>query len=155
MQSLNLTGPTFSKTDRCMDKPFKDLNALVVDDYESMRKKISKALSSLGLSVVEAPNGVEAINLLRDKKGEKINVIFTDIVMPEMDGFELCLEIRKIPKFNDVPIVVSSTHVDATYVLKALRMGADDYIAKPVEVKLLQKVLTRVMTPTASEEANV
>lgn len=138
-----------------MDKPFKDLNALVVDDYESMRKKISKVLTSLGLSVVEAHNGVEAIKQLRDEKGKKINVIFTDLIMPEMDGFELCLEIRKIPKFNDVPIVVTSTHVDATYVLKALRMGADDYIAKPVEVKLLKKVLTRVMTPISKEEVNV
>ena len=138
-----------------MDKPFKDLNALVVDDYESMRKKISKALTSLGLSVVQAHNGVEAIKKLRDEKGKKIDVIFTDLIMPEMDGFELCLEIRKIPKFNDVPIVVTSTHVDATYVLKALRMGADDYIAKPVEVKLLQKVMTRVMTPITSEKANV
>lgn len=138
-----------------MDKPFKDLNALVVDDYESMRKKISKALTSLGLSVVEAYNGVEAIKQLRDEKGKKIDVIFTDLIMPEMDGFELCLEVRKIPKFNDVPIVVTSTHVDATYVLKALRMGADDYIAKPVEVELLKKVLTRIMTPISKEEANV
>ncbi|MFQ5432294.1 MAG: response regulator [Nitrospinota bacterium] len=130
-----------------MNKPFEELTALVVDDYENMRKKLSTELASLGLSVVEAANGIEAIKILRGELAGKIDVVFTDIVMPEMDGFELCEEVRKKPDLRGLPIVVSSTHVDASYVVRALRLGADDYIVKPVKSELVKKVLTRIMTP--------
>lgn len=129
-----------------MNKPFEELTVLIVDDYETMRKKISKELTSLGLSVVEAANGLEALKILRGEMAGKIDILFTDLVMPEMDGFELCEEIRKNPDLRGLPIIVSSTHVDASYVVKALRMGADDYIAKPVKSALVKKVLTRMMT---------
>ncbi len=135
-----------------MKKPFKELTALIVDDYESMRKKLSAKVASLGLSVVEAENGIEAMKILRGEMAGKIDVLFTDIVMPEMDGFELCEEVRKNPDLRGLPIVVSSTHVDASYVVKALRMGADDYIAKPVKGELVKKVLTRIMTPVYADE---
>lgn len=135
-----------------MKKPFKELTALIVDDYESMRKKLSSKVASLGLTVVEAGNGIEAMKILRGEMAGKIDVLFTDIVMPEMDGFELCEEVRKNPDLRGLPIVVSSTHVDASYVVKALRMGADDYIAKPVKGELVKKVLTRIMTPVYADE---
>lgn len=137
-----------------MDKPFGNLKVLVVDDYENMRRKISSKLESLGLTVIEAANGVEAMKILRNKKAGKFDVIFTDIVMPEMDGYELCIEVRKTPDLRGVPIVVTSTHMDAGYVIKALRMGADDYIAKPVEIELVKKVLTRIIEPITVEEAS-
>ena len=130
-----------------MDKAFEDLTVLIVDDYESMRNKLSKELTSLGLTVMEAANGLEAMKILRGENSGKIDVLFTDIVMPEMDGFELCEEVRKTPDLRGLPIVVTSTHVDASYVVKALRMGADDYIAKPVKSALVKKILTRIMTP--------
>ena len=73
-------------------------------------------------------------------------MVFTDLVMPEMDGFELCEEIRRRPAFRTLPIVVVSTHRDAAYVIQALRCGADDYLNKPFSASLAQRVIERIMT---------
>ncbi len=122
---------------------FEGLKALAVDDYENTRKKLVVILQHLGLQVLEAANGLEALEVLRT---EKVDIIFTDIVMPEMDGFELCIEIRKIPELRTLPIVVVSTHVDGNYIIKGLRTGADDYISKPIEPDLVERVIARITT---------
>ena len=126
-----------------------NLRVLVVDDYESMRQRLCAILKPLDLNISEASNGVEALKALRQ---EKFDVVFTDLVMPEMDGFELCEEIRKTPEWADMPIVVISTHYDSRYIVKALRQGADDYIPKPVEPETVKRVLDRILTPTIPRE---
>lgn len=128
---------------------FEGLKALAVDDYENTRKKLVNILQHLGMKVLEAANGVEALETLRR---DKVDLIFTDIVMPEMDGFELCVEVRKIPDLSEIPIVVVSTHVDGNYIIKALRTGADDYLSKPIEADLAEKVIARILTPAAAPE---
>ena len=122
-----------------------NLKVLVVDDYQKTRQRICSILQQLGLNITEASNGVEALKILRK---EKFDMIFTDIVMPEMDGYELCHEIRKKSEWVDVPIVAISTHCDSNYIVKALRHGADDYIPKPVGLETAKKVLNRILTPT-------
>jgi len=67
--------------------------------------------------------------------------------MPEMDGFELCEEIRRSSNFMYIPIVVLSTHCDSNYIVKALRFGADDYIPKPANLAIIQTVLSRIFSP--------
>ncbi len=126
-----------------MNPTFNNLKVLVVDDYEKMRDELCRILISFNLDIFEATNGVEALGVLRR---EKIDAVFTDIVMPEMDGFELCEEIRKIPEMIDMPVIAVSTHCDSNYIVKALRLGADDYIPKPANKKIVKKVLTRVLT---------
>jgi CheY-like chemotaxis protein len=126
-----------------------NLKVLVVDDYEGIRKMLCAILKPLGLNISEASNGVEALKALRQ---EKFDVVFTDLVMPEMDGFELCEEIRKTQEWTDMPIVVISTHYDSRYIVKALRQGADDYIPKPVEPETVKRVLDRILTPTIPRE---
>lgn len=133
-----------------MARQFKNVRALVVDDYDNMRKKLTTVLEKLGISITEAANGVEGMEILRN---QKFDILFTDIVMPEMDGFELCEEIRKQPELRGLPIVVTSTHCDSNYIIKALRYGADDYISKPIEVDLVEKVITRIL-PSASEDSS-
>jgi CheY-like chemotaxis protein len=132
-----------------MARPFENIKVLLVDDYESIRKRIAENLQHLGLTVAEATNGFEALTVLRD---ESFDMLFTDLVMPEMDGFELCEEVRKTHKIQNLPIVVVSTHFENEYILKALRMGADDYVAKPIDVGLLEKVIKRALTPTLQED---
>ena len=87
-----------------------NLKVLVIDDYQKMRQGLCAILKPLKLNISEASNGVEALKALRR---EKFDVVFTDLVMPEMDGFELCEEIRKTPEWTDMPIVVISTHFDS------------------------------------------
>jgi two-component system phosphate regulon response regulator PhoB len=66
--------------------------------------------------------------------------------MPEMDGFELCEEIRRRPALRHLPVIVISTHRDAQYVVRALRMGADDYLTKPFTAPLAERVVERAMS---------
>lgn len=125
-----------------MNKELKGLCALVVDDYENMRRSMVEALKALEIEVREASNGQEAMDAL---KAGGVDLVITDIVMPEMDGFELCEEIRKHPDWHTLPIVAASTHYDSKYIVKALRTGADDYVPKPIQPQLLKKVMKRVL----------
>lgn len=116
--------------------------AVVVDDFRSMRVLLMEHLVKLGFKVTEAENGLEGLEKIRE---DVPDMVFTDIVMPVMDGLELCLEIKNDPALVNVPVVVLSTHADATYILKALHNGADDYVPKPIETKLLEKVIMRLV----------
>lgn len=115
--------------------------ALVVDDSPTMRKVLVGFLKEMNWQVDEASNGVEALAILRQ---QKYGIVFTDLVMPELDGFELCEEIRKIPQLSQLLVVVISTYTDSHYITRALRLGADDFLAKPVSHKLLVNLLERV-----------
>lgn len=132
-----------------MNTPFKGLKALLTDDYESIRRVLGEELRALGFQVVEAADGAAALENLSK---QSFDILFTDLVMPEMDGFELCEEVRKTPEIQNLPIIVISTHCDADYIMKAIRLGADDYVAKPIDARLLEKVIRRSLTPTISTE---
>lgn len=121
----------------------RSLRALVVEDFRTMRKAVVGILESLGMTVLEAGNGLEALEIL-DR--EKVDLVFTDLVMPEMDGFELCEEIRRRANLRHLPVVVISTHRDAQYVVRALRTGADDYLTKPFTAPLAERVVERAMS---------
>ncbi len=121
----------------------KRLKVLLVEDFKTMRKAIIRILHEINLDVVEAGNGIEALKVLDN---EKVDIVFTDLVMPEMDGFELCEEIRRRPDTRHLPVVVVSTHRDAKYVIQALREGADDYLSKPFGAPLAKHVIERAMS---------
>lgn len=140
--SAGTTTPFLSDADQ---RPIAErhLRVLVVEDFKTMRKIIVKILGVLNMEALEAANGIEAIEVL-DK--EAVDLVFTDLVMPEMDGYELCEEIRRRPNIRHLPIIVISTHRDATYVIQALRAGADDYLTKPFDAPLAERVVERVMS---------
>jgi CheY-like chemotaxis protein len=116
--------------------------AMVVDDYNSMRAILKEYLEGFGFNTVEAENGLEGLEKTREIMPD---MIFTDVVMPIMDGLELCQEIKGDPELVNIPVVVLSTHADATYILKAIHNGADDYVPKPIEIRLLEKVVARLL----------
>jgi len=127
------------------NKPVSSLNlkALVVEDFETMRNIIVKVLGSLNIEAIQAANGIEALKVLDAKP---VDIVLTDLVMPEMDGFELCEEIRRRPNIRHLPVIVISTHRDAKYVVQALRCGADDYLTKPFTAALAERIVERVMS---------
>lgn len=106
-----------------------------------MRSHLVDILSRLELTCLEASCGTEALACLGR---EHVDLIFTDLVMPEMDGFELCEEIRRRPALQQLPVVVTSTHRDAKYVIQALQRGADDYVSKPATQQTVERVLFRI-----------
>lgn len=121
----------------------RELRVLVVEDYVTIRKAVIQVLKTLHMTILEAGNGLEALDVL---EREPVDAVFTDLVMPEMDGFELCEEIRRRPALRHLPVIVISTHRDAQYVVRALRMGADDYLTKPFTAPLAERVVERAMS---------
>lgn len=124
--------------------------ALVVDDSTSLRNILKSQLLKLHFQVDEAENGLLALAKLRETH---YHILLTDLVMPEMDGFELCEEVRKSSKWRALPVVVVSTYADSHYITRALRQGADDFLVKPVDSGMLINVVNRVTTSLAEEVA--
>ncbi len=121
--------------------PWKDKSILVVDDYPAVRRVIKEIVIGLGMKVEEAENGLEAQAVLKTKP---FDMVISDLVMPEMDGFELTEAIRNSPQHRRLPIVIISTHDDAKYIFRALHLGADDYIIKPPSMEMVKTVLARI-----------
>jgi len=124
------------------------LNALVVEDSPPMRKMIVFALSRIReLSVVEADDGVDA---LRRLSGTKFDIIITDINMPILDGLKLVKRLRADETYQTVPIVIITTEGAAEDRQRALALGANAYITKPIQApQVIAKVreLLGIETP--------
>ena len=111
---------------------------LVVDDDPSISRLIAMALSSNGYEVFEALNGIKGYKVARR---EKPDVVLLDIMMPDVDGYEVFRRIKLDPTTNEIPIVFVSAKSSDDDVNKGLSMGANAYITKPFEIsRLLEKV---------------
>lgn len=121
--------------------PWQGKSVLVVDDYLAVRKTIKELVQSLGMVATEAENGLKAQEFLKQKP---VDLVITDLVMPEMDGFELTEAIKNDPAWRKIPVVIISTHADSKYIFRALRLGADDYLTKPPTAEMVNTVLTRI-----------
>ena len=115
------------------------LNALVVEDSPTMRQLIVLALSRIrGLTVVEADDGVAALRVMA---GQRFDIILTDINMPIMDGLKLVRRIRGDEATAKVPIVIITTEGGAEDRQRALNLGANAYITKPIQApQVISKV---------------
>ena len=100
-------------------------NILVVDDDPHIREVVTFALEKAGMGTVEASNGQEGLS---EFKKQKSDMIVLDINMPEMDGLDVCKEVRKT---SDVPILFLSSRDDEIDRILGLELGADDYLTKP------------------------
>ena len=114
---------------------------LIVDDFPAMRNSVREIMETKGFECTESCNGLEALEVL---KKENFDIVISDLVMPEMDGFELCDNLKNNKKLSSIPFIVVSTQTDVRFVMKALKLGADDYLYKPIDNSLLEKILKRV-----------
>ena len=108
------------------------LKILVVDDESRMRKLVKDFLTKKNFQVLEAGNGEEAMDIFYEEKD--IALIILDIMMPKMDGWEVCREIRKNSK---VPIIMLTARSDERDELLGFDLGVDEYISKPFSPKIL------------------
>ncbi|MBP0022092.1 MAG: response regulator [Cyanobacteria bacterium SBLK] len=109
---------------------------LVVEDSLAQRQMISELLKSSGLTVEVASNGVEALDQINKKQYEP-DIVVLDIVMPQMNGYELCRRLKADPKTKHVPVVMCSSKGEEFDRYWGMRQGADAYIAKPFQPKEL------------------
>ncbi len=123
---------------------FKDSRMLIVDDSPTTCRVFRKRLESFGASVIEAENGKVALRTIEEEI-DSLDMIFCDIEMPEVNGFELCYRLHQSEWYDGTPIVMVSTRSDAKDVIRSLKLGAEDYVPKPFDQDLLVKVIRRVM----------
>jgi len=123
------------------------MKVLVVDDIASNLKLLRATLEAEDVTVGEAADGVAALTVLGH---EKFDAVISDILMPRMDGYRLCREIRSDPRLRDLPIIVyTSTCLSPGDEQLALRSGADRYLRKPASVEVLLRSLTELLKPGA------
>ena len=108
---------------------------LVVDDSEAPRKMLTRLLEKLGYDVIPATGGLEAFAIA---KRERVDVIISDIEMPECDGFALLERLKANDATRDIPVIVVSGLGDAASVVRCIELGAEDHLAKPFDSLLLQ-----------------
>jgi len=117
--------------------------AFIVDDSVPTRRIFRTILQELGFTVSEAVNGRLALEKLESEL-EGTTIIFSDISMPEMDGFEFCFKLMQKPWYNGTPFILVSTESDAKNVIKGLKFGADDFLPKPFDKEIVAQVLMRI-----------
>ena len=115
------------------------MKILVVDDSKTMRRILSQLLKKMGYEVLEAGDGVEAIQILQ--LNADIELLITDWNMPNMDGLELLQIVRKEEKFKDLKIVMVTANTGRAEVITALKAGANNYIAKPFIAHTIERML--------------
>ena len=129
-----------------MDK----LKILVVDDESRMRKLVRDFLVKKDFEVMEAGDGAEAIDLFFDTKD--IALIILDVMMPKMDGWQVCREIRKK---SNIPILMITAKSDTFDKVLGLELGADDYIVKPFDSKEVIARIKAVVRRTGQSPAEM
>ena len=127
-----------------MDK----LKILVVDDESRMRKLVKDFLVKQNYEVLEAENGAEALDVFFETDG--IALVILDVMMPKMDGWQTCKEIRE---YSKVPIIMLTAKSDERDELQGFDLGVDEYISKPFSPKILvARVLAILRRANASAE---
>ena len=123
------------------EKP-SDYNVLIVDDSKMDRTVIQKALAPTGITVTEATNGLEALNII--KSGEQnFDAVLIDIEMPKMDGYTLAGEIRKYSKYKNLPLIAVTSRTSKSDRLRGVEVGMTEYITKPYSPDYLENVVRK------------
>ena len=115
---------------------------LAVDDSASMRQMVGLTLKSAGHEVVSAADGDEALKLARD--GSPVDLVITDVNMPNMDGITLVRELRQLPQYKGVPLLVLTTDASIERKNEGRAAGATGWIVKPFDPTKLIDAIERV-----------
>lgn len=115
---------------------------LVVDDSNSIRQMVSFTLKTAGFDVVEASDGLEG---LKRAKEDEFDLVISDVNMPNMNGIELCQELRKLPPFEFTPILMLTTESSGDMKMRGKAAGATGWLVKPFNPDKLLATIKRVV----------
>lgn len=123
---------------------------LLVDDNPQNLQVLGQTLQNDGYEIAMAMSGQEALNFLKD---ERPQIILLDVMMPEMNGYEVCKELKSIEKLKDIPIIFLTAKIDVDDIVAGFEAGGVDYIAKPFNGReLIARVKTHIELKKAREE---
>lgn len=121
---------------------------LIVDDELKMRILIRDFLRKEGFETIEASNGVDALNLFLEDKN--IDLIILDVMMPQMDGWEVCKKIRTYSQ--TIPILMLTAKGTNEDIIKGFQLGSDDYLTKPFHILILIERVKALLRRTKNKE---
>jgi two-component system chemotaxis response regulator CheY len=114
------------------------MHALVIDDSKPIRSILAHMLTSIGFTVNEAENGLEALKVL---KQQKVDLALVDWNMPEMNGYEFVQEVRKDDTYKHMRMMMVTTETAISKISTALEAGADEYVMKPFTKEMIVEKL--------------
>ncbi len=123
------------------DETDTELPILVVEDNDDFRQFIINCLKER-FQVIAAPNGQKALNMMAK---QPVQIVISDIMMPVMDGLELCNRIKQDIRFSHIPVILLTARTGNEHILKGLQEGADDYITKPFNLDILLLRINKII----------
>ena len=126
-----------------------DINVLVVDDEEDVVEVVSHFLSQEGYTIHKAYDGEEAL----EKATPEVDIIVLDIMLPGLDGYEVCKRLRSRVETETIPIIFLSAKSEEEDQIEGLMMGADDYLTKPVSPQIVVAHVKAVLRRSGIEES--
>src|SRR5690349_24079962 len=120
------------------------IKLLVIDDDTAVTDLLSLLLRSQGFEVFATNNSTDGLNMIRENQP---NLVVLDLMMPEMDGWEVC---RAVRQFSQVPIIILSALNDPSMIASVLDAGADDYLTKPTPSRVLIAHINRLINRSGS-----
>ena len=149
IEHLNmLVNPQVEKVEENVRESEELEKILIADDDRSMRLALMNVLDSDGYQLHEVTNGLEALQFC---KREMPNLVLLDAMMPEMDGFDACQKIRELESTNHIPILIVTALDDEESVERAFKVGATDYLPKPVHFAVLRQRISRLLHAASVE----
>ena len=128
-----------------------DINILVVDDEEDVVEVVSHFLAQEGYQVQQAYDGEEAL----EQATPETDLVILDIMLPGLDGYEVCKRLRSRAETEQIPIIFLSAKVEEEDQIKGLMMGGDDYLTKPVSPQVILAHVKAVLRRTGIEESRI
>lgn len=125
------------------------MKILVVDDEQSIRELLEFNLKKNGYETLTAADGLEAL-----QKAEGTDLILLDLMLPEIDGIEVCRRLKTAAKTADIPIIMLTAKAEEVDRIIGLEMGADDYVAKPFSMRELMARIKAVLRRSSSSDRN-
>lgn len=129
------------------EMPYKSSCIMIVDDDPSIRLMMSSALESLGLCVKEAEDGAQALTMLENIIPD---LLLLDVMMPGMDGFEVCARLKENPVLSEIPIVLVTGNNDIDSIKHAFELGITDFVTKPIQWALIGYRINFLLRATKS-----
>ena len=117
---------------------------LIVDDSASLRQVVSIALKGAGYEVIEACDGKDALSKL---DGRKVNLIISDVNMPNMDGITLLKEVKKLPDYKFTPIIMLTTENQESMKVQGKEAGAKAWVVKPFQPEQMMAAVAKLVLP--------
>ncbi|MCM3711071.1 MULTISPECIES: response regulator transcription factor [Sporosarcina] len=118
---------------------------LLIDDEQRMLDLLELFLEPHGFNCIKADTGKKGLEMVRD---EKVDIVLLDVMMPDLDGWEVCKNIREL---STIPVIMLTARTDKADIVKGLEYGADDYITKPFDERELVARVNALLRRTSSE----